>query len=609
MRGLSDEQTLGIALSRGLSVETVRKISIRYRDISEVAYFGNDDISIAYDDPATVSLVLTPSAVEATDFGDSDTLGLLLTPQADEMTIFTDSGSISLGLTPSVTQEGIVHSDAATVTLALKPVIFPNLLDDFNRADQGPQPSNQWLGFNITNAAVGGEGLVVLGNAAARKATGSFRQGSYYNVLQEENVEAWIDMGALGADSALLFFRMTNPNSGTLNMYDLAINTGTSPHTWSFDKYVNGTGTFQLGGTALKNLAVGERALVRAVGSVLKAYHVTSGGVETLVLSIVDTSITGRGYMGLSMSTDQGFRVNNFGGGTPTDAASLIEAQTARVTLTPSSADVEDTVDAATASIIFTPSAVDIRVYTDAADGILLLSPAGSDVFVGIDQQTVAMGLLPSSLDVAAYVETGTANVNLLPSSTDIETAVDAGTATIISTPSSADTAQYVESATAKVTFSPSGTDTYTGAATNYVDSGTATIGLIASGTDTVQYVDSSVVRLSLGPLSTDTFVGVDSGQSQLVFTVSSVDAFAPSDTGTATFVLSPSGSDTLFGANFDVGTVYLQFRPALLFKPTGTVFGRWLIKPVSRVKQATDAKRFFAKSAKPRWGAKVWKV
>lgn len=163
----------------------------------------------------------------------------------------------------------------------------------------------------------------------------------------------------------------------------------------------------------------------------------------------------------------------------------------------------------------------------------------------------------------------------------------------------------------------------------NGVDSAEVKVDLTPTTQELANYIDGGTARSVLTPSTTDTFAGVDANTARVVFTPSATQLYAPTDSGTATTVLTPSSTDiaayvntatavlkfTISGTELyetlqsDQATVYLRFQPQLLFSPSGLLYSRWIYKMVSRVKQASDTKRFFARAAKPRWKARVWKA
>ena len=96
------------------------------------------------------------------------------------------------------------------------PQAFPytGILDNFNRADEGPPPSSSWT--NNIDSFVAGEGLRVLSNQLTKKATGSSTQSSYWNTIFTADQEVYCKITIAGLS---LYVRISTPGAGTSNYY------------------------------------------------------------------------------------------------------------------------------------------------------------------------------------------------------------------------------------------------------------------------------------------------------------------------------------------------------------------------------------------------------
>ena len=175
------------------------------------------------------------------------------------------------------------------------------------------EPPSGWLsgtGLSGTtdNLKTNGSGLCIHGS-------GGYRSKGRLNVTFRENQEVWVEIDTPAADDWGLECRIQNGGTGTGRSYVLYCD-ATTPGWYNIQRYSGGTfaaniATLSTGPTQ----QAGDIFLLRAVGSTISAYHYRAG-VETLLMSVTDTTITGTGQIGLNTgSSGNGTPFRNFGGG------------------------------------------------------------------------------------------------------------------------------------------------------------------------------------------------------------------------------------------------------------------------------------------------------
>jgi hypothetical protein len=190
----------------------------------------------------------------------------------------------------------LLPADAAVVAFPTTPI-----LDDFNRADEGPPPSANWTG---PMTAGGPNGLQVVSNQCQR---GAPYGGAWWNA-STFGPDSEVYLTARGSSDFYVYLRMT----GAL---------GTSAQTgyranWFGDevrirRVDSGSGTVIGGPYAVTGPVTGNKFGLEAVGSTITAY-VDTGSGWTAVGSVVDATYSTAGVIGVE--TDGTF--DDFGGGT-----------------------------------------------------------------------------------------------------------------------------------------------------------------------------------------------------------------------------------------------------------------------------------------------------
>ncbi len=204
----------------------------------------------------------------------------------------------------SASNSAMVSVNSAATTPSL------GVLDNFNRANQGPQPSSSWSKFGGSV----GEGLQVSSNAVTRTSSGSYRQGSYWNPSTfgpDSQVYVTVNNRTAG-DEIELGVRLNSVGAGTTTGYSLNIDGNDN---WGFSKYTNGNGSGLDTGT-VKSIAVGDKIGLTVSGSTLTAWHKPAAGSWTVVSTINDSTYTGAGYIGANIAGSSSSAIDDFSGGT-----------------------------------------------------------------------------------------------------------------------------------------------------------------------------------------------------------------------------------------------------------------------------------------------------
>lgn len=223
----------------------------------------------------------------------------------------------SFWLTPSVEWTNQGHNNAG----ALAPVIpvATTVADNFNRANEGPEPT----GWALPNDGSAGDGLVVLSNQLARKATGGFRQHAYWNTQQRGGGfrEVSVLLGATGSatnDSFTLAIYGGDPtqtadvNNGRGLSFDFFWQSGS---TWNTQGQPFGStfGSWNVNGISIS--ATDRVGLTQTANQII-VWKRTSGGVVTEFIRRDLTSLPDDGAGApFGTSFDPAYSLTNWYGG------------------------------------------------------------------------------------------------------------------------------------------------------------------------------------------------------------------------------------------------------------------------------------------------------
>jgi hypothetical protein len=182
---------------------------------------------------------------------------------------------------------------------------FPisSVLDNFNRANEGPPPSSNWTNWK-------GSGSKVASNQWNPSGSGG-DNGSYWNVQDfGPNCEVYVTGTTPGAYTDL-YSRLVDFGNGG-DGYDAAMSD--SSNTIRYFRVDNGAYT-AIGATISQAIANGDAIGLEIIGSTLQAYYKASGGSWVAQSSRSDSTYSGAGKLAI---TGQGSTVfaDDFGGGT-----------------------------------------------------------------------------------------------------------------------------------------------------------------------------------------------------------------------------------------------------------------------------------------------------
>lgn len=186
---------------------------------------------------------------------------------------------------------------------------FPttSILDNFNRANQGPPPSSSW-----TTGVDGGTGGFSV-NSNEAKVEDATHSTAYWNVTNfGPDIEVYITLGSTIGPSRL-YWRIQQEGTSGFDGYALLAYTPTNElYIYRID---NGSYT-QLGAAISQTFAVGDSFGAKMVGSTITIYYKTAAGSWTSVGSRSDSTYTGAGKLGISAFDSTSIKLDNFGGGT-----------------------------------------------------------------------------------------------------------------------------------------------------------------------------------------------------------------------------------------------------------------------------------------------------
>lgn len=239
---------------------------------------------------------------------------------------------------------------------------FPStpVLDNFNRADEGPPPSASWGSFHSSWSFA--DELSVSGNQAyALISTGA----NYWNVENfGPDCEVYCTVSDVPAFAAqtIIYLRVVGESTDlttTGSYYALLINSGAST-VHQILRFSGGSSTILASGTNTITLATGDKIGLSRIDNTLTAYHKPAAGAWSSFDSVVDGSPLSAiaGKIALLSST----YIDDFGGGDITSSAS------AGITLSD-------------ASII--DKLIILQVANSADDLITVQGPASGNAYIG----------------------------------------------------------------------------------------------------------------------------------------------------------------------------------------------------------------------------------
>lgn len=192
---------------------------------------------------------------------------------------------------------------------------YATLLDNFNRADQGPPPSTDWTtllnGHNILSNLVRGN-------------NGSASNVSLWDIATYgADVEAYLSIPTLVADgeNVEVYARMTTLVGATVDGYLARWNrvSGASNDTLQLYSVTNGVATKLGADIATQEMTAGDKLGIEIIGTTISLYTYT-GGAWTNKGSRTDSTYSAAGYVGIGCVGNTG-RFDDFYAGTITVAS------------------------------------------------------------------------------------------------------------------------------------------------------------------------------------------------------------------------------------------------------------------------------------------------
>lgn len=189
---------------------------------------------------------------------------------------------------------------------------FPqtSVLDDFNRANEGPPPSSNWT-------TLFGAGSRVVSNQCVRGSAGSTGDnGSYWNVQDfGPDCEVFCTFATGGSSYLDCYVRLVNIGSGTTDGYDAAVSDNNN--TFRYFRIDNDVYTL-LGAAESVTVDSGDSSGLRVVGDSLQGYFKDVSGANVYQLiggGRTDSTYTAAGKIGATFNNDTQ-AIDDFGGGT-----------------------------------------------------------------------------------------------------------------------------------------------------------------------------------------------------------------------------------------------------------------------------------------------------
>ena len=207
---------------------------------------------------------------------------------------------------------------------------FPStpLLDDLNRPDEGPPPGPNWVDGVYGNSLIMGGywKLQLINNMASF--VGPDGGGAFWHNLMPANFEAWFVIGAIEASvlntsTFAMNFRQAN-NVIYDDLFYFTVNGGPASGTinYTVQKSISGVWSFPLSNSFNGNLNIGDTIGLRVIDDLIQIWYTPVGGSATLIDSVVDTDLSGPGYVSIEVdrnyiTPDSNGAIDSFGGGVP----------------------------------------------------------------------------------------------------------------------------------------------------------------------------------------------------------------------------------------------------------------------------------------------------
>jgi hypothetical protein len=192
------------------------------------------------------------------------------------------------------------------------------VIDNFDRANEGPPPSASWTRGVLQLGA--STGIQVDTNRIRRgSVVATYRQGGYWNAATfGPDCEVFCTLPIIPtADSGgvWLFARLTTIGSGTTDGYALGVERISGAfNDWRIYRIDNGAATL-LGGTMYQTVSAGDSVGLEVIGTQLTAYYKAAGGSWMALGTQTDSTYATAGNLGVEILLTAE-RVDDFSGGT-----------------------------------------------------------------------------------------------------------------------------------------------------------------------------------------------------------------------------------------------------------------------------------------------------
>jgi hypothetical protein len=190
---------------------------------------------------------------------------------------------------------------------------FPTtpILDDFDRADEGPPPSSSWTNYSFGYTG----GLCIVSNQCVASVDGGVPRASYWSTPFNANCEVYFTLDNLRSpiDNTKNLYIRFNPTTGvSYQLQIFALSTGTE-----LALIVNRPVQLILG-TYSTTLSTGDRFGLRAIGSTISVWYApVATGIWSEVITANDSNVTAGGNLMVCMNSAGPSQdaIRDFGGG------------------------------------------------------------------------------------------------------------------------------------------------------------------------------------------------------------------------------------------------------------------------------------------------------
>ncbi|MFC1510744.1 right-handed parallel beta-helix repeat-containing protein, partial [Candidatus Omnitrophota bacterium] len=194
---------------------------------------------------------------------------------------------------------------------------FPTtgILDNFNRANEGPPPSSNWTDIENGMEVVSNE---CVGTTASGQYNASYWDASTFGPAAEAYVTITAKPGTTGEATCLTFLFNADPPDG----YEMCAYNDTGDTDY-FEIERLDDGSYTELDTFYQEFSVGDSIGFSMLGGVLTAYHKPSGGSWYELFSVYDDDYSAVSYLTLWLYEDTA-TADDFGGGTISKSAQPI---------------------------------------------------------------------------------------------------------------------------------------------------------------------------------------------------------------------------------------------------------------------------------------------